>query len=114
VALTTEDAKVIWGADVVPSPDLDPKNPTWGASSYLRHGYRQARDAASTIRAVQGQVAGMQAQVAGLVGAVAAMSKGEPFDEAKLLASIEEATKKGILDAGAALRAAEAAEGATP
>jgi hypothetical protein len=48
-----------------------------------------------------------QATVKSLVGAVQALSQGEPFDEAKLLASIEEATKKGIMDAGAALNAAQ-------
>lgn len=37
-----------------------------------------------------------RAQIAALVGAVAALSKGEPFDEAKLLASIEQSAAAGI------------------
>ena len=112
VAITKEDAAVIWGSDIIPSPDLDKDNPTWGASSYLRFGYRQARNATTMLGQLTKQITGMQAQVTALVGAVAALSQGEQFDEAKLLASIEEATKKGILDAGAALNAVQ--EGATP
>lgn len=41
----------------------------------------------------------LRAQVQGLVGAVAAMAKGEPFDEAKLLAGVEAAANKGAQDA---------------
>lgn len=47
----------------------------------------------------------MEAQVAALVGAVAALAKGQAFDEAKLLASIREATAAAIVDAGRALDA---------
>lgn len=36
-----------------------------------------------------------KAALAGLVGAIAAISKGEPFDEAKLLASVQEAARRG-------------------
>lgn len=49
-------------------------------------------------------IAGLQAQVSNLVGAIAAVSKGEPFDEAKLLEGIRAATSQAILDAGVALR----------
>lgn len=40
-----------------------------------------------------------QAQVTALIGAIAAMSKGEPFDEAKLLAGVEAAAERGSLKA---------------
>jgi hypothetical protein len=36
------------------------------------------------------------AQIKGLVGAIAALSKGEPFDEAKLLAGVEAAARRGV------------------
>ncbi|MHA7240004.1 hypothetical protein [Arthrobacter sp. TMS1-12-1] len=39
------------------------------------------------------------AKVDGLVGALAAVAGGESFDQAKLLASIEEATRRGVLAA---------------
>lgn len=107
VATTKEDASTIWKADVVTSPDADPKNPTWSAASYLRYGHLQGRDTNSVARNIAKQVASLDAQVAALVGAVAALSKGEPLDQAKLLASIREATKQGIMDAGAALNAVQ-------
>lgn len=44
----------------------------------------------------QTALAALSAKVDGLVGAIAALNTGEKFDEAKLLASIEEATKRGI------------------
>lgn len=53
------------------------------------------------------ELVAMRAQVTALVGAVAALSKGEPLDEQKLLESIQAATRQGILDAGAALNAAQ-------
>ena len=37
-----------------------------------------------------------QAQIAGLVGAIAALSKGEKFDEAKLLAGVQAAAEAGV------------------
>lgn len=39
------------------------------------------------------------AMIKGLVGAVAALSKGEKFDEAKLLAGVQAAAAKGVADA---------------
>lgn len=41
------------------------------------------------------EVASQNAQIASLIGAIAAMSKGEPFDEAKLLAGVEAAAERG-------------------
>lgn len=40
-----------------------------------------------------------EAQTKALIGAIAAVSKGEPFDQAKLLASIQSATAAGVKDA---------------
>lgn len=41
----------------------------------------------------------LNAKVDGLVGAVKALAAGEEFDEAKLLASIEAAAERGLLNA---------------
>jgi hypothetical protein len=59
---------------------------------------RASRDRANFSAAFAAQAA----QIKGLVGAVAALAKGEAFDEAKLLAGIEAAAAKGA-EAGAKL-----------
>ena len=52
--------------------------------------------AVNDIRAL---LAGQNAQIAGLVGALAAVSKGEPFDQEKLLAGVKDAAETGVKDA---------------
>ena len=47
--------------------------------------------------------AGQNAQITALVGAVAAVAKGQPFDQEKLLASIQAATAAGVKDAIASI-----------
>lgn len=42
------------------------------------------------------QAANTQAQIKGLVGAIAALAKGEAFDEAKLLAGVQAAAEAGV------------------
>ena len=44
------------------------------------------------------ELASQNAQIKSLVGAVAALAKGEPFDEAKLLAGIRAAAASGVKD----------------
>ena len=51
------------------------------------------------IAPLRNQVASQNAQIASLVGAVAAISKGEPFDEAKLLAGVQAAAAAGVKNA---------------
>jgi hypothetical protein len=48
---------------------------------------------------IRAQVASQSAQVKGLIGAISALSKGEPFDEAKLLAGVQAAASAGVKDA---------------
>ncbi|NOJ59768.1 M23 family metallopeptidase [Arthrobacter sp. 260] len=45
------------------------------------------------------QLASQSAQIKGLIGAIAAISKGEPFDEAKLLAGVKSAAEAGVKNA---------------
>lgn len=52
--------------------------------------------AVNDIRAL---LAGQNAQIAGLVGALAAVSKGEPFDQEKLLAGVKDAAETSVKDA---------------
>lgn len=51
------------------------------------------------IAPLRQEVAAQAAQVSNLIGAVAAMSKGEPFDEAKLLAGVQSAAETGVKNA---------------
>lgn len=44
------------------------------------------------------QLAAMNATLTGLVGAMAAVNKGEPFDQAKLMASVQEAARLGAAE----------------
>ncbi len=44
------------------------------------------------------QVASQDAQIKGLVGAIAALSKGEPFDQAKLLSGVQAAASAGVAE----------------
>lgn len=46
--------------------------------------------------ATEAKIAGLDAQLKGLVGAVAALAKGEQFDEEKLLASVQARTEAGV------------------
>ena len=48
------------------------------------------------VAEIQRRDAISQAQIAGLVGAIAALSKGEKFDEAKLLAGVQAAAEAGV------------------
>jgi hypothetical protein len=48
-------------------------------------------------------IAAANAQIANLIGAVAALSKGEAFDEAKLLAGVQAAAEAGVKDAIASI-----------
>ena len=48
------------------------------------------------LQPLRNQVASQDAQIKSLVGAVAAMSKGEPLDEAKLLAGVKAAAESGV------------------
>jgi murein DD-endopeptidase MepM/ murein hydrolase activator NlpD len=52
---------------------------------------------------LRNEVAASQAQIKSLVGAIAAMSQGEPFDEAKLLAGVQAAASAGVKDAIASI-----------
>jgi hypothetical protein len=55
------------------------------------------------FQAVYSQLAASQAQIANLVGAVAALAKGEEFDEAKLLAGVRAAAEAGVKTAIASI-----------
>lgn len=50
-------------------------------------------------RIVRQQLIPMRAELAGLVGALAAVNKGEAFDEAKLLAGVQAAAEAGVKNA---------------
>jgi hypothetical protein len=53
----------------------------------------------ANLTAITTAQASSNAQIKSLVGAVAALSKGEPFDEAKLLAGVEDAAAAGVATA---------------
>lgn len=48
---------------------------------------------------MRSEIASANAQIKGLVGAVSALAKGEPFDEAKLLAGVQAAATAGVKEA---------------
>ena len=51
------------------------------------------------ITPLRQEVAAQAAQVSNLIGAIAALSKGESFDEAKLLAGVQAAAEAGVKSA---------------
>lgn len=51
------------------------------------------------VNDIRAQLGALHGQVAGLIGALAAVSKGEPFDEAKLLAGVQSAAEVGVKNA---------------
>lgn len=53
----------------------------------------------SNLLAMRNQLTAQDATIKGLAGALAAVSKGEPFDEAKLLTSIQAKVAAGVADA---------------
>jgi hypothetical protein len=55
------------------------------------------------FQAVYAQQASANAQIANLIGAVAALAKGEEFDEAKLLAGVRAAAEAGVKTAIASI-----------
>ncbi|WP_346927346.1 peptidoglycan DD-metalloendopeptidase family protein [uncultured Arthrobacter sp.] len=51
------------------------------------------------VNDIRAQLGALHGQVVGLVGALASVTKGEPFDEAKLLAGVQAAAESGVKDA---------------
>lgn len=78
-----------WAGVWTGGTNVDGTKFNYGALPIVAESQRQAAVAAAQ----------MQAQLAGLVGAIAALSKGEPFDEAKLLASVQASAKAGTTEA---------------
>lgn len=68
---------------------------------YLAKFYAQEANTRATR--LEKSLAAQNASVANLVSALAAVSKGEPFDQAKLLAGVQEASRKGVSEAMADL-----------
>ncbi|RJU01969.1 hypothetical protein D6T65_04945 [Arthrobacter frigidicola] len=58
-----------------------------------------AKTANTRASRLESSVASGNAQIKGLVGAIAALSKGEPFDQAKLLAGVQAAAEAGVKSA---------------
>jgi len=97
MASKAEIFEAVWGGPGVPmiyNNELD------------RNEYPRTTLGAMTDRIVRQQivplrqeVAAQAAQVASLIGAVAAVSKGEPFDQEKLLAGVRSAAEAGVKSA---------------
>lgn len=51
------------------------------------------------VNDIRAQLGAQHGMIAGLVGALAAVNKGEPFDEAKLLAGVQAAAEAGVKNA---------------
>jgi hypothetical protein len=51
------------------------------------------------VNDIRAQLGAQNGMIAGLIGALAAINKGEPFDEAKLLAGVEAAAESGVKNA---------------
>lgn len=51
------------------------------------------------VNDIRAQLGSLHGQVAGLVGALAAVNKGEPFDEGKLLEGVKAAAESGVKNA---------------
>jgi hypothetical protein len=51
------------------------------------------------VNDIRAQLGAQNGMIAGLVGALAAINKGEPFDEAKLLAGVQSAAETGVKNA---------------
>jgi hypothetical protein len=62
-------------------------------------GALQDRIVTEQLAPLRQAVASQDAQIKALVGAVAAMAKGEPFDQAKLLAGVQSAAAQGVAQA---------------
>jgi len=78
-------------------------NEIWVHQNPARKGTDMRGYMVSTYEATVEKAAALEAQVTGLVGALAAVNKGEPFDEAKLLEGVartaHEAAARGVADA---------------
>ncbi|MDQ1053164.1 hypothetical protein QE394_001092 [Arthrobacter sp. SORGH_AS 212] len=110
-------------ASVTPAPAVQPKEwdemaskeeiaaVTWGGpGGTMIHNYRLGRGEypQTTLGALEGRIqneilpaalAPLQGAVAGLVGALKAVTAGEAFDEAKLLAGVQAAAEAGVKNA---------------
>jgi hypothetical protein len=51
------------------------------------------------VNDIRAQLGSFNGQIAGLIGALAAINKGEPFDEAKLLEGVKAAAESGVKNA---------------
>jgi hypothetical protein len=70
--------------------------PGWNGGVSLAARIAGTDQAVNDIRA---QLGSFNGQIAGLIGALAAVNKGEAFDEAKLLAGVQAAAEAGVKDA---------------
>lgn len=91
-----EIARAVWGTDnIVPAPNNDPKNPYWGAASYLRETFRLVERVAAQDRARDEK---LSAQVGSLAAVIKALetSPGLTFDQA--LRAAEEGARVALAE----------------
>src|SRR5512139_340543 len=80
--LTDDDARTIWRADIIPSPDGDAANPAWQADSYLKQTYLLARDANAAVTALAAEIEALKTALSqGTTAPAATPSAAEIADE---------------------------------
>jgi len=97
MATKEEIFDAVWGGDGTPMIH----NNELGRGEYPRTtlGAMTDRIVRQQITPLRQEVAAQAAQVSNLIGAIAALSKGESFDEAKLLAGVQAAAEAGVKSA---------------
>lgn len=97
MATKQEIFEAVWGGPGVPMIYNNMLDRNEYPSTVL--GALQDRVVRQQLVPLRHEVAAQAAQVASLIGAVAALSKGEAFDEAKLLAGVQAAAAAGVKSA---------------
>ena len=89
---TTDDARVLWGADIIPAPTgNDGTNPTWAPWSYLKVTY-------DAVRRIEVNSRRIEAQNKALAAALGALAANQGLDAVKLEAAVTEAVDKALSD----------------
>lgn len=91
-----EIAAAVWRSDIVPAPNDDKANPTWGAQSYLRETFRLVDRLGAAERARDAKLAAQLGSLAGIVAALDRSPGGITFDQALLAA--EQGAAKALDD----------------
>lgn len=92
---TKEIAASVWREDIIPSPDKEATNPTWGAQSYLRETFRLLRTVRAELAATRAE---QKAQNTANAAAINALAGAVGTNGQAVLATVEKAVTDSLRD----------------